>query len=364
MGCCCGTDESLYADEIDPFMAVDVTYDYNNDIKDPEPMTIDIRHDVTNMNKEIFPSSEKNKYIPVPNVMPEKILGDIDRRRIINQLHDNTQWFKEVCDSFAPDQDGFHHYDKETVKMKDLSFLMRMRFNNKYYIGSCVCYYNGDHVAGFMTCAHNLVCGNNTYNIKYADAAWVYIRGTLHQIKSYHIYPKYFDDMSPDSGNDFAMFTLEKGVYVSNWRYSDQNKNVPKCNLTCRFHDLGKEDLEGGIYGYPGSKKGVLWGMEGIITRNMYWHGKKLSGYGYLNDGKEILTYDIDTEPGNSGSPIFVTVPVHLYQSQNFKEKALIGIHTGAYCNKNRNMGTFITDEKDDWARAKWKMSNDKFVDT
>lgn len=62
-----------------------------------------------------------------------------------------------------------------------------------------------------------------------------------------------------------------------------------------------------------------------------------MTGFGEILRKGEILTYNIDTTPGQSGSPVFLIIEDHLI------EIYLIGIHVAGDPFENKyNMGTYL----------------------
>eukprot|EP01084_Bolivina_argentea_P222030 375915_1 len=103
-----------------------------------------------------------------------------------------------------------------------------------------------------------------------------------------------------------------------------------------------------GIYGYPFKRNstvrggGELWGMESksyskIIGKEMYIRKSQDNSLFFYNA--------IDTEPGQSGAPIFIP-------GYGDKHPIVVGIHTGGSKAKEKNWGIVLDEYKKKWMHA------------
>jgi len=155
-------------------------------------------------------------------------------------------------------------------------------------------------------------------------------------ITKWIVHPDYEEKITTHCGADIALAEISvppecmigsPGLSAA-W-FEIQDQNAPIC-----------------IYGYPGEKDklGKLYGMKG--SSNSLRIVKS-------TNKKDLIEYsDIDTSPGQSGSPILLQIEL----DDGSVEMIIGGIHVAEDPNKPANYGTLITKEKLDWIHQHRKL--------
>jgi len=207
-------------------------------------------------------------------------------------------------------------------------------FEDEYFNGSgTVCVFGKQFKNNkffLLTCAHNFVQVDKGLGkkIKYMDSMR-YDYSKTHESKfntSYvsniSIFPGYLENPDIIQGFDIAIGLLD-----------GEFNNAP-FSKNSQWSTIDDEECKNGdvicVIGYPGEYNEKLYKMEGTI-----FEIRKLE-----NGRKLILYNDIDTSPGQSGSPV-------LLKKNN--KWFIIGIHVGYDRSLNVNIATAITNDVYDW---------------
>jgi len=201
-----------------------------------------------------------------------------------------------------------------------------------------------------ITCAHNFIswssrrkCGVPFENLRFygmrdGEKKWLFL-GEGNE-KTVLIHPKY--NGHPDCGYDIGIATSRQSPADVKDRLANlfpKVKDVKKdSDITTQMSP--KNVVKGmtiEVMGYPGEKKGYP-----------YTHTGQILDIVESDIGGWVLWYDVDTTPGNSGSPIFLTDEKYLKQN-SWADKLLIGVHTGHDEAEGCNFGTFLTPSLYDW---------------
>jgi len=212
-----------------------------------------------------------------------------------------------------------------------------MKFDDgNHYIGTASIIRFSDTSDFLLTCAHNFVItvpgidgdiprkavsgtffkgrhDTTTYRGKFKILRWV-------------VHPKYPQNeiYGWRSGYDIAIAEFDRSAYKddkvitqnSSWAI-DADKRVKK-GATIK------------IWGYPGEKDGSQYGMQGNVM-----------DLKTTDKGGKIITYDnLDTTPGQSGSPVALYDP-------NADLHIIVGVHVAGTV--EANVGTFMTTEISKW---------------
>jgi len=206
--------------------------------------------------------------------------------------------------------------------------------DNESFVGSgTVCLLGSSFKDGYflLTCAHNFVTinkGLETTIVKANSALYNYMqdgrKNCLIQAKvtSFHIHPMYHDHWELHEGYDIAIAKLD----------GDFNRAPPSQNSY--WSDIESEGAKEGeeicVIGYPGEKDGFLYMMKGTIYEIRS-----------LDSNRKIILYnDINTTPGQSGSPVYL---------KRGAKWARIGVHVGYDPSVKCNVATGITKEMKSW---------------
>lgn len=206
-----------------------------------------------------------------------------------------------------------------------------------------------------LTCAHNVTAYSpwnqsyqnyqslNMYLMRQGFKSWRLLR--MLDNKAIKLHPKYEGDT--DGGFDIAL--CRKLKIQSKNKNTDSfqpfNGKADTVWAPCIPSTIRKGmSLE--IAGYPAEKKFWPYTHSGVVAAV---RGTKAGGY--------ALYYDIDTTPGNSGSPVMVTDKNWIKQhvGRNGITKAIIGVHTGGCQYRGLNWGTLITPSLFQWITEKTK---------
>eukprot|EP01084_Bolivina_argentea_P170264 295038_1 len=231
--------------------------------------------------------------------------------------------------------------------------LLTMQFGkkNKGYMGSAAIIKRILNTVYLLTAAHNVVKINKdrkTLTIaKNVEFSIVRNTNNSHQeiasypALSYVYHPKYDENPTTTSGYDIAIIkividlgkdTILKNIKPLKVRKFESNDAYKHCK----------------VIGFPGEKdkQGQLYGMSG--------------DYNLENKGKLITYKQIDTSPGQSGSPIFYDSETEekIVDDDIFtKFNEIVGVHTGGDVEAGENWGTALDDEKLKWISDMMKYS-------
>ncbi len=163
-----------------------------------------------------------------------------------------------------------------------------------------------------LTCAHNVSnCGRRAQNVSFSPGVNGKATppfGTIPIVRMY-IYKKWEISSSGDENFDLALLILARPA----------EERIGYMGLASAEDDaLGTEIVE--ISGYPGDKDGEMWTMFNRLKKPFK---------------SETFSYEIDTSPGQSGSPIWIS---------NLGSPSVIGIHTRG--STTENYGTRLSRHK------------------
>jgi len=232
---------------------------------------------------------------------------------------------------------------------------MIMKFGDDVYVGTGTIFYTNDNskTGYILTCAHNLVTVDVTDNKNFiwASRIWISFKREnaekSHQtwcafsINKMYVHPKYLRYPNGYSGYDIGICEFD---YKSKW-YADgiMQLNREHSALYVNTHSLFFTEIQPDVIdyfevvGFPAEKRGELWGMRAPKS------GGQVSGIQIL---EKVISYkSIDTTPGQSGSPMLISVGDY----GKLTEKCIIGVHTGGSQPFNKNYGTRITKEMIQW---------------
>ncbi|MCP5492000.1 MAG: trypsin-like serine protease [Chlamydiales bacterium] len=251
-------------------------------------------------------SERPSAYVNQPGklVLPPRLQSKSCLQKVQKLNKESLNFFEE--ERVLKTRDRRYRIETTTQYPQSVNVQISARFSGLTYSGSGAMV--GPHHV--LTCAHNVFCkdnknwaekivvcpGRNNLSAPFGQA----------EVTRAHIFSKWSDEA--DSGYDIALLIL--------------NESIGKCTgwagiLCLENQGLLKKPVK--ITGYPGEKDEQLWGMKNNI---------KLLG-------SETIEYDIDTSPGQSGSPIWI---------ENMGMPYIIGVHTLGSCNVNS--GVRISNEK------------------
>eukprot|EP01084_Bolivina_argentea_P105858 189584_1 len=241
---------------------------------------------------------------------------------------------------------------RKIANEKGLANIVRltMELNDGEYVGTGTIYYidTAKRVAWVITCAHNIVDIDPTNNKPYyALNVWIDKKETdpknnksksiCHvKVSVGFVHPEYFENPISSSGYDLALLTCK--LSQNDIRILCDDKYIMPVIAATPF-DVNRLYL----YGYPGDKYGLFCGMEGSCkgTGTLFDDGGYNHWYEFA-DGGQVITYsDVDTNGGQSGSPIIYKNDIHYH--------ILIGVHTGGSTFKGKNWGTEIHGDHLGW---------------
>jgi len=200
-----------------------------------------------------------------------------------------------------------------------------------------------------LTCAHNLASKSHltgkflnhkvgyAYQMRQGEDAW----DSLWRLKANEtrVHPKYNGDAS--CGFDIAVSPI-----VSEAHEFDRRVKHGKVFKDAEWDSADPDDLKVGyeveVAGYPGDKAGYPHYLRG-----------KIVSINKTDEGGHILFYNVDTTPGNSGSPISIVDERFLGKERKKRgiTKLTIGVHTGHSAVDKLNFGTLITPELRKWIK-------------
>jgi len=212
-----------------------------------------------------------------------------------------------------------------------------------------------------LSCAHNFVGFTMKddkvifqkplfYCMRYGENNWS--KKFLLNVNEVRVHPSH--NGNPASGFDIAVCSVT------------QKMGPGKVNPKQKLLQLGairadvKWNYSGGLYknvkaglcieiaGYPAekNKRGYPYAQTGVIKEVAR---TKWGGY--------VLWHNVDTTPGNCGSPIFVTDKSFLQTYRDYYDvpedidRIIVGIHTGSDTVRGMNFGTLITDKLGAWIK-------------
>lgn len=247
---------------------------------------------------------------------------------------------------------------------------MHMEWGDKCYVGTgtIISYDDKTKTGHILTCAHNVYDGDTK---KYANKLWFSLKDKENkllvrfEINNYYVYPPYLKMPSCSGGADIAICTFiykdmehQLKKYKQYTGYMGENA-LTACLWTSEIDTVfGQKDRTRfdsfSIVGYPGEKKGELW-------------GQKIEEYG-SSDAKglkctaTLVTYStVDTTGGQSGSPILCNVG-DFGEEGGFTDKMICGVHTGGSSAQGINFGTRITTDIIEWiTKCTGEQYKDKF---
>ena len=220
---------------------------------------------------------------------------------------------------------------------------------------------NRNGIDYIYTCAHNIIGVSplDGKKVPYTDLTAYRMRKGPDVYESKYlltqtaVHPKY--DGKPGCGFDIAVCRVGKklpGRNATATNYSTK-KSVADSFAGSIAPNKLKEGTMVQVAGYPGEKAGLLYEHSGPVAQVIE---TELGGY--------VLTYKLDTTPGNSGSKVMVVdetivkqYPGLAAREQRYKDrgdehnfqKMIIGIHTGSDYTNQVNFGTLITPEIKKW---------------
>jgi len=221
-------------------------------------------------------------------------------------------------------------------------------------VGSCyMVTVNG--VNCILTCAHNLVsksaltgkflihkCGY-IYQMRQGENAWLKLWKL--EMNKIYIHPKYSGETS--CGFDFAVCPI-----ITEKHKFDARVDCSKVIIDCQWSSVDPADIKVGyeieVGGYPGEKAGYP-----------HYHSGKIMHIKNTEKGGCILFYEVDTTPGNSGSPIWITDKRFFddHKNKNKVEKGvtkwMIGVHTGHSAVDMLNYGILTTPAMGKWIKGR-----------
>jgi len=222
-----------------------------------------------------------------------------------------------------------------------------VQFDDGIFVGSGFIYHiDKDHKkAVVMTCAHNFYrevkkISKEVVKKKHITANFYLKRtansfGTQHKVTKVLIHPQYYKDTSADGGYDFALAIIESDD-IKCGKYGTFAADT--------FHGVGNRVS---VRGYPGEKEGDAYFMQGHIIAK--WD--------------HLLCYDLDTTPGNSGSPLIMLYNVDKDEEvlkvigkkeidfEDGRMPHVIGIHIAYSVADRCNFATRYTMELHSWVQ-------------
>jgi len=222
-----------------------------------------------------------------------------------------------------------------------------------------------------LTCAHNVVAvpWKGDYR-PYTDITcyWMRIGDDVYvwklRVTKIVVHPKHDD--TPNSGFDLAVLFFEDlpGKNYTTDYYSTKPE-IRNSGWPTSTEENLRATLKGktvSVVGYPGEKVppafqsswvGSLLGYAATPGRYTYGHSGPVTEVSETKGGGYVLSYGVDTTPGNSGSPISVhleeTVDVY---GKKMPKMGIIGIHTGSNQGLGTNFGTLITSDLRKWIHS------------
>mmetsp|Transcript_14919 Transcript_14919/g.13392 ORF Transcript_14919/g.13392 Transcript_14919/m.13392 type:complete len:364 (-) Transcript_14919:67-1158(-) len=227
-----------------------------------------------------------------------------------------------------------------------------------------------DNEAFIITCAHNTKTRDYQGNLKDVESLefriltenYPYIKSyKAHKVAVHHQYKAEQMDKY-----DLAILKItdSDGIFQNIFnRRQDQAEqkdgNDDIVHLFCSDEIKSQRlAINYGLYGFPVPKDvhsnkemksgngNQLWGMT-APSRSFHDHnGTRLNMYFRKNDTNELWNYNaIDTEGGQSGAAIFVTLSDGKY--------GIVGIHTGGSKDDGQNWGVALNGNKIQWINSK-----------
>jgi len=211
-----------------------------------------------------------------------------------------------------------------------------------------------------LSCAHNFVGVSVTgdkvnfhkplfYCMRHGENNWS--EKFLLNVNEVRVHPSH--NGNPASGFDIAVcsVTQKMGPGKVNPKQKIQQLGAIRDDAQWYRGELYKKIKKGlsiEIAGYPAekNKRGYPYAQTGVI--------KEVSR---TKEGGYLLWHNVDTTPGNSGSPIFVTDKSFLqiyrdkWKAPKVVDKVIVGVHTGSDPVRGMNFGTLITDSLSAWIR-------------
>ena len=243
---------------------------------------------------------------------------------------------------------------------------MSIEFNNKIFIGTGqIIDMDMDKQIGYiLTCAHNVV---NVDKIDkktklYATNIWFTLKDEDHNdkckfsiIKSF-VYPPYWNDPTPESGNDAAICLFKFDIKDLDKEQKEIIDNVKHASSNSLFYDYTPtnsvpnsiECIE--LIGFSADQTGEMWGMSvyGGEFENFAEDDNYKIKYGPnkgMNIKDKLITYTfIDTSGGQSGSPLMI------FTSHRW---GIAGIHCGGSEISGKNYSTKIRKDLIQWIAHK-----------
>lgn len=217
-------------------------------------------------------------------------------------------------------------------------------------IGSC-CMIEVGGVPSILTSALNMItksaltgnflehkCGY-MYQMRQGEDAWLKLWKL--EINKMRVHPRY--DGEEASGFDIAVCPVVRQPHEFDLRV-----RYSKLTTDCQWISVDPADIKVGyeieVGGYPGEKNGYPHVQRGKIK-----HIKR------TKEGGCILFYDVDTTPGNSGSPIWMVDERFFddFKNKNKLRKGItkftIGIHSGHSVVDMLNYGILTTPAIQKW---------------
>lgn len=137
-------------------------------------------------------------------------------------------------------------------------------------------------------------------------------------------------DGTPWGGHDIAMIKIEKNIGGKNGHKYFYGIGHMEYDYIWKPYTASKLSvgMKIQVIGYPGEKGGYL-----------YQHTGQLLEIETTSTGGVALWYDLDTTPGQSGSPVYLI----LEKPEGKVIKHRIGIHQGWNIERRQNCGTLLT---------------------
>jgi len=166
---------------------------------------------------------------------------------------------------------------------------------------------------------------------------------------------------NPASGFDIAVCKVTKKLGPSKISRLRKPHFCSAARLDAHFGHFDFKQIKPGlsieIAGYPADKdkRGYPYAQTGVI--------KKVSK---TKRGGHVIWHNVDTTPGNSGSPIFVTDKSFLQtlricnKRKEEVDRVIVGVHTGTCVVSGMNYGTLITPELMKWMAGKKSIEEEK----
>eukprot|EP01084_Bolivina_argentea_P034373 63613_1 len=241
----------------------------------------------------------------------------------------------------------YNDFDEKQVNNPIYNIVqLRMKYENCNKVGSGVVIHHTLNKAYVLTAAHNIIDTDGDY----AQSIWIQINkntsnghDTLKQYAccEYHVHPKYIE-FQETFGSNVSDTGYDIGI-IEVWDPQNKLKQIKPVKIRS-IESKALNNMRIKVVGFPGfpqqeKKRGELYGMMGD------------GNIGYVNDNikyKELMTYDIDTTCGQSGSPVFSVDEKDDNVYGSFTGR-IVAIHVSGKKKKKLNFATILDDEILGW---------------